>query len=56
MKKFNKLFKVGTKVLLENGEWDTVTEIHYTRHWVKLKKFSGSFQRGHILKFSNKKA
>ena len=54
MKRFNKQFKVGTMVLLENGEWDKVKEIHPTRKWVKLEKIAGSFQRGHIKRFTNK--
>jgi len=54
MKKFNKLFKIGTKVLLENGEWDVVTDIHSTRKWVRLALYAGAFRREHIKKFTNK--
>ena len=53
MKKFNKLFKVGTKVII-SGEWYSVTEVHETRNWIKVDGLDGSFQRGHVAKFSNK--
>lgn len=58
MRKFNKLFKVGTKVLTIGScgqkEWDVIKEIDETRQWIKLEKIMGSHQRNHIEKFSNK--
>ena len=55
MKKFNKSFVVGTKVLI-SGEYGfrTVTEIHSTRNWVNVSGLVGSFQRGDIIQFTNK--
>lgn len=57
MKKFNKQFKIGTKVILDHDKknWVEITEIHETRNWIKTNVWSGSFQRNHVLKFSNKK-
>lgn len=54
MKKFDKRVVPGTKVLLEHHGWHTVTSIHPTRHWIRVSEFVGSFQRGHVLKFTNK--
>lgn len=56
MKKFNKLFVAGqTKVQL-SGEYGyrLVKEVHETRNWIKIEGLSGSFQRGHIISFTNK--
>ena len=53
MKKFDKRVKPGTKVLVEGIGWAIVTEVHSTRKWIKVKDFVGSFQRRHVLKFSN---
>lgn len=54
--KFNKLFKVGTKVKVFDREgWWTVKSVHSTRQWVELEGLVGSFQRGHIEKFTNRK-
>ncbi len=51
---FKKSVKVGTKVQLE-GEYGyrVVSEIHETRHWIKVEGLSGSYQVGHVLKTSN---
>lgn len=54
MKQFEKTIAVGTKVLLVCGNWATVKEIHDTGKWIKVKEFEGSFQRGHVLKYTNK--
>ena len=54
MKKFNILFKKGTKVLIEGIGWQVVKTVHHTRNWVELEGIAGSFQRGDVLKFSNK--
>jgi hypothetical protein len=55
MKKFNSLFKKGTKVqLFGRKEWCTVKSVHSTRKWIELEELVGSFQRGHIEKFTNK--
>ena len=53
MKKFNRLFKIGTHVFI-NNEWDIVTSIHENRKLIKVQNFLGIFQRGHVAKFSNK--
>lgn len=54
MKKFDIRVKPGTKVLIEGFGWCVVESLHPTRKWVKLEGFAGSFQRGHVLKFTNK--
>lgn len=55
MKKFNKNIKIGTKVKIAGfEEWFSVKEIHETRFWIKLNGVHGSFQHGHILKYTNK--
>ena len=55
MYKFNKIFKVGTKVLLgADLGWTTIKEINDARVNIKVEKFSGSFQRYDVLKFTNK--
>jgi len=55
MKAFDKRIKIGTKVVLENGETQTVTVVHKTRHWINVENYTCSFQVGHIKSFSNKK-
>ena len=55
MKKFNKLFEIGTNVLLENGEWSYIYSINSNRNLVKVFGYGGEFQRIDIKKFSNKK-
>ena len=54
MKKFNKLFKVGTKVQIE-GEYGfrTVRSINDTRIHIKVEGMVGSYQRAHVIKFTN---
>ena len=56
MKKIDGRIKVGTRVLLDinNKEWDIVTEINPTRVNFKCETWKGSFQDGHVIKFSNK--
>lgn len=58
MKKFDKRVVVGTKVMIEwHGEWHgwhVVKSIHPTRKWIQVEGFVGSFQRGHVLKFTNR--
>ncbi len=55
MKKFNRLFKAGTKVWVFGREcWYTVKSVHPTRYWIELEELVGSFQRDHIEKFTNK--
>ncbi|EOW9469110.1 hypothetical protein ACOCGZ_003066 [Vibrio cholerae] len=56
MKKFNKSFVSGqTKVQL-SGEYGyrMVKEVNETRNLIKVDGLSGSFQRGHIITFTNK--
>lgn len=53
MYKFNKLVKVGTWVLLDNQGWAQVTEINDTRKWIKVDGWLGSFQAGHVTRFTN---
>lgn len=54
MNKFDKRVVVGTKVLIEWHGWHTVKSIHPTRKWIQVEGFNGSFQRGHVLKFTNR--
>jgi len=61
MKKFDKRFKIGTRVKLVAShpigwcdDWRKIQTIHETRKWVTLEGLGGSFQRGHILRFTNK--
>jgi hypothetical protein len=55
MKKFNKLFQTGTRVKIAgDNEFKEIQSIDKTRQWVMLKGLVGSFQRGHILTFTNK--
>ena len=57
MQRFNKQFKIGTKVLLEgNKNFSTVVEVHETRKWIKVNDYNGSFQRVHVTKYTNKRA
>jgi len=56
MKKFDKRVVVGTKVLIEwhgGYKWHVVKSIHPTRKWIQAEGLVGSFQRGHVLKFTN---
>jgi len=49
------LFVPGTKVqLFGHKYWCTVKSVHPTRQWIELEELIGSFQRGHIEKFTNK--
>lgn len=56
MKKFDSRVKPGTKVKLTGyrGGWVVVTSVHPTRKWIQVDGYLGSFQRGDVLKFSNK--
>lgn len=55
-RKFDSRVKPGTKVFLENWGWRTVKAIHRTRKWIQIDGLVGSFQRGHIEKFTNRKS
>ena len=54
MKKFDKRVKAGTRVFVEGLGWVVVKTVHETRKWVQIEGIVGSFQRRHILKFTNK--
>ena len=55
MKKFDKRFSVGTFAMREDEKvFRKVSSIHETRQWITLEGLGGSFQRGHISKFTNK--
>ena len=55
MKKFNKLFQTGTRVKIAGqNDFYKIMSIDETRQWVTLEGIGGSFQRGHITKFTNK--
>lgn len=58
MKKFNKLFSVETTKVQVAGEYGfrNVKEIDETRNWIKVEGLEGSFQRDHIITFTNKAA
>lgn len=56
MKKFNKLFVEGkTKVQL-SGEYGyrVVKSVHETKNWIEVAGLIGSFQRHHVVSFTNK--
>lgn len=55
MKKFEKNIKIGTKVFLYPDVCDYVKSFEHGRQWVTLENHAGSFQRGHIIKYTNKK-
>ena len=55
MKKFNKLFNTETTKVKINGRWYQVREINDTRVNIKVVGLGGSFQKGHIEGFSNKR-
>ena len=54
MTKFNRLVKPDCTNVLINGAWHLVKEIHETRKFIKVYGLMGSFQRGHVSKFTNK--
>lgn len=54
IERFDKRVIPGTKVLTENWGWRVVKSVHETRKWVEIVGLVGSFQRGDVLKFSNK--
>ena len=55
MKKFNKNFKIGTKVKVVGVEaFVKIESFHETRKWIKLEGYAGSWQLGNILKYTNK--
>ena len=53
MRKFDKRIQIGTKVLIDNLGWFTVTGIHETRKWLKVDGLCGEFPYYDVLKFSN---
>jgi len=56
MKKFNKKFKVGTKVKLtiDRNNLYVIKDINEERNLIQVIGLLGSFQLGHVLQFSNK--
>lgn len=55
MRKIDGRVTAGTRVRLHgNSNWYTVESVHVTRKWFKVVELAGSFQRGHIVTFSNK--
>lgn len=54
LEKFDRRVVPGTKVLIDYWGWRVVKEIHETRKWIEIDGLVGSFQRGHVLKFTNK--
>jgi hypothetical protein len=55
LKRFDGRVRPGTKVLVEGLGWCVVKSIHPTRKSIQINGWVGSFQRGHVLKFSNTK-
>ena len=55
MKKFNRLFKENITEVKILGEWFRIKEINDTRINIKIEGLCGSFQRGHVEKFRNKR-
>ena len=56
LRKFNKLFNSITTKVEINDKLYEVKEVHASRQWIKVHGLNGSFQRGHINKFTNKEA
>ena len=58
MKKFNKLFNTKTTSVKVAGMamagFHKVKTIHETRIWIEVEGLTGSFQREHVEKFTNK--
>jgi len=56
MQKISPKIVIGTLVKLSHSsEWFEVTEIHNYRLWIRVKGLDGSFQKGHIVCFTNYK-
>jgi hypothetical protein len=60
MKKLNKNIVIGTKVQLTDDDnivniWHKVATIHENRLFFKVDSLEGSFQTGHIAKYTNRK-
>ena len=54
MARFSKAFKIGTKVkFFGDDDLYTVKSINSTRNLLKVYELVGSFQRGHIERFTN---
>ena len=54
MNNFNRLFEHDRTRVLINGSWYVVKQLHETRKWIEVYGLMGSFQRGHVERFSNK--
>jgi len=55
MKVFEKNIKVGTKVMIEgNTEFDVVESFENNRKLIRVVGKSGSLQRAHIVRFTNR--
>lgn len=54
MKKFNKLVKSNITFVMINLEWYRVKSIHESRQWIEVYGLLGSFQWGHVTRFTNK--
>ena len=55
MKKFNKAINIKTTKVLINDEWYKVVYINDTRINIKVDGLVGSFQRGHVTRYTNKR-
>jgi hypothetical protein len=52
---FEKPIRIGTLVKIHGrDEWQIIEAFFNDRKLVKLEGIGGSFQRGHIIKYSNK--
>jgi len=58
MRKFNKLFQPEvTRVRIEGlADWYKVSAIHPSRQWINIHGKQGSYQRAHVVKYTNKQA
>lgn len=56
MRRFSKLYEVNkTRVkIIGDEKWYLVKEISDNCYHIKIADYVGSFQRGHIIKFTNK--
>ena len=54
MTKFDKRFAIGTKVKLQGIEgFQAIKDINSVRNLIQVKGWTGSFQRGHVISFTN---
>lgn len=54
MKTFSKKVVPGTRVkLIGIEDWVKLKAVHDTRKWIEVEEYMGSFQVGHVVRFTN---